>query len=58
MFEHGVLSREKFVEECEKFSSKYDLTGDGKRQREAIKSEKLEELIKKTEILKSGEGFV
>ena len=34
----------------------FDLTGEGKRKREVTKRIKLEEVIKKTEKLKSGAG--
>ncbi|CAB3982919.1 Hypothetical predicted protein [Paramuricea clavata] len=44
---------EKFVGECEEFSSMFDLTGDGTSKRETAKRAKLEELIKNTEKLKS-----
>ena len=49
-----ILCREKFIAECEEFSSTFDLTGKGKRKREAGKKAKLEELIKNTEKLTSG----
>jgi hypothetical protein len=51
-----VLCRDKFITECDEFSSIFDLTGDGKRKREAATKTKLDELIKNTEKLKSGDG--
>lgn len=48
--------RERFIAECEEFSFMFDLTGEGRKKREAMKKMKLEEVIKKTEKIKSGAG--
>ena len=48
------MCRDKFIAECEEFCSIFDLTGEGKRKREAVNKRKLEELINNTIKLKSG----
>ena len=55
-FEQGFMGhfRERFIAECEEFSSLFDLTGEGKRKRDAARRIKLEEVIKKSEKIKSG----